>query len=84
MAHDDDHDLYARVTRIRADAFELIDALAGAADADEPDPLRTLALVRMQAVANSLGRIQGDLGAELVEEGHLRPEAHPCSAPIDT
>lgn len=59
-----DRDLYERVTHIRAEAFELIAELAGASDGDDADPMRTLALVRMQAVANSLGRIQGDLRAD--------------------
>ena len=60
MMHED-RDLYERVTRIRADAFELIAELSAPSDRDDADPMRTLALVRMQAVANSLGRIQGDL-----------------------
>lgn len=54
-------DVYTRVTRIRAEAFQLITELGRAAERDDADPVRTLALVRMQAVANSLGRIQGDL-----------------------
>lgn len=61
----DDRDLYDRVTSIRADAFELIAELTCAADTGDADPMRTLALVRMQAVANSLGRIQGDLRPEI-------------------
>ena len=56
-----DRDLYERVTRIRAEAFELIAELSAGVDGDDVDPMRTLALVRMQAVANGLGRIQGDL-----------------------
>lgn len=60
-------DLYARVTSIRDEAFELITELGHAAERDDADPLRTLALVRMQAVANSLGRIQGDLRAKPCE-----------------
>lgn len=56
-----DRDLYERVTRIRAEAFDLIAELAAAADGGDDDPTRTLALVRMQAVANGLGRIQSDL-----------------------
>ena len=59
-----DRELYERVTRIRAEAFELIAELSAGADGDDADPMRTLALVRMQAVANGLGRIQGDLQAE--------------------
>ncbi len=62
-----DRDLYERVTRIRAEAFELIAELAAGTDADDADPLRTLALVRMQAVANGLGRIQGDLSSDADE-----------------
>ena len=58
------HDLYARVSSIRDEAFQLIQELSRAAEQENADPLRTLALVRMQAVANSLGRIQGDLRAE--------------------
>lgn len=64
-------DLYARVSNIRDEAFELIQELSHAADQDDADPLRTLALVRMQAVANSLGRIQGDLRAERLEPARL-------------
>ena len=59
-----DRDLYERVTQIRAEAFDLIAELSSGADGDDADPTRTLALVRMQAVANSLGRIQGDLRAD--------------------
>lgn len=61
---DQAHDLYARVTSIRTQAFQVISELAQASEGEDPDPARTLALVRMQAVANSLGRIQGDLCAE--------------------
>lgn len=57
-------DLYARVSSIRDEAFQLIQELSHAAEQENADPIRTLALVRMQAVANSLGRIQGDLRVE--------------------
>ena len=80
----EDKDLYERVTRIRVEAFELISALARAAEGDDPDPMRTLALVRMQAVANSLGRIQGDLRAESAEPWPGATEAHSCTGRIDT
>lgn len=58
---DQTDDLFSRVTSIRVEAFELIRELSHAVETGEADPLRTLALVRLQAVANSLGRIQGDL-----------------------
>lgn len=57
-------DLYERVTRLRVQAFDLIDELSRA---EEADGTRTLALVQMQAVANGLGRLQCSLpldGAE--------------------
>ena len=66
-----DDDLYARVTHIRVEAFELIQKLSRAVEAEEADPNRTLALVRMQAVANSLGRIQGDLRTDRYEPAHV-------------
>ncbi|MEX2195722.1 MAG: hypothetical protein WD844_10600 [Thermoleophilaceae bacterium] len=64
-------DLYSRVSNIRDEAFQLIKELSHAADQDDADPLRTLALVRMQAVANSLGRIQTDLRAEPYEPARV-------------
>lgn len=67
---DQTHDLYARVTSIRTQAFQVISALSQASEGEDPDPARTLALVRMQAVANSLGRIQGDLCSEPREAAH--------------
>ena len=70
----EDRDLYDRVTQIRADAFDLIGQLSAGADGEDDDPMRTLALVRMQAVANSLGRIQGDLRGEF-DEPLLRRES---------
>lgn len=66
-----DDDLYGRVTHIRGEAFELIQRLSQAVEAEEADPNRTLALVRMQAVANSLGRIQGDLRAHRYEPAYV-------------
>ena len=70
----EDRDLYDRVTQIRADAFELIAQLSTGVDGEDDDPMRTLALVRMQAVANSLGRIQGDLRGDR-DEPLLRRES---------
>lgn len=70
----EDRDLYDRVTQIRADAFELIAQLSPGVDGEDDDPMRTLALVRMQAVANSLGRIQGDLRGDR-DEPLLRRES---------
>jgi hypothetical protein len=67
-----DRDLYERVTRIRAEAFDLIAELSIGSDGDDADPMRTLALVRMQAVANSLGRIQSDLRADRDEPVRTR------------
>ena len=64
-------DLYTRVSSIRDEAFQLIQELSHAAEQENVDPLRTLALVRMQAVANSLGRIQGDLRAERFEPAQV-------------
>lgn len=57
----DDLSIYQRVTGIRAAAFELIDELSRSAERADADQTHTLALVRMQAVANGLGRIQMDL-----------------------
>lgn len=65
-------DLYARVSNIRDEAFQLIEDLSHAAEQENADPIRTLALVRMQAVANSLGRIQGDLRVEPFEPARVQ------------
>lgn len=64
-------DLYARVSNIRDEAFQLIQELSHTAEQENADPIRTLALVRMQAVANSLGRIQGDLCVEPFEPARV-------------
>ncbi|HWI09678.1 MAG TPA: hypothetical protein VNT54_19425, partial [Solirubrobacteraceae bacterium] len=64
-------DLYTRVSNIRDEAFQLIQELSHAAEQENADPVRTLALVRMQAVANSLGRIQGDLRAKRFEPAQV-------------
>ncbi len=69
-----DRDLYERVTRIRAEAFDLIAELSLGNEGEDPDPMRTLALVRMQAVANSLGRIQSDLRADRDEPVRSRSQ----------
>jgi hypothetical protein len=60
-----DQELYDRITRLRTEAFELIDALARTEQLDE-DTASTLALVRLQAVANGLGRVQNDLKSEVL------------------
>ena len=65
-------DLCSRVTRLRTEAFDLIRELSRTADGDDADPLATLALVRMQAVANNLGRIQGDLQSSAFEQARVR------------
>lgn len=61
------HDLFMRVTRLRAEAFELVQELERDIEADDTDPRRRLALVRMQAIANNLGAIQADLSMPRVE-----------------
>ena len=77
-----DRDLYERVTRLRAEAFDLIAELSAGAETDDADPMRTLALVRMQAVANGLGRIQGDLRGEREDPAGLRESALIRRAPL--
>ena len=73
----DREQLYARVTQIRVEAFELITELAR--QADDGDAAQMLALVRMQAVANGLGRIQTELFPERFEEPFSRRPDFPSS-----
>ena len=60
-------DLFARVTRLRAEAFELVQELERDLQADDTDARRRQALVHMQTVANALGAIQADLSVPRCE-----------------